>query len=206
MARESTARFFDYSPTRTDKSWTTMDESQAQLGWEPDDADIKHDLIPTPLFKRSRDPANQMNELTSQLSRPQSVQREYQWAASSCTPTPGSSHIMKSTTTTLSNSCAYDDSMADFRCRLAADIARAIGIIQRITNVQQQRQAKHSTRLASSWNVQAIDANLENKDRKDRIERLRRDNWQVNKNKHGWKGASYYEELRSKALSELLDN
>ena len=37
----------------------------------------------------------------------------------------------------------------------------------------------------------------------ERIEGLRTEGWKVNKEKHGWKGEGFYEELRGMAIAEL---
>jgi hypothetical protein len=43
------------------------------------------------------------------------------------------------------------------------------------------------------------------REKRERIERLRGSGWRVTKERHGWKGGKYYEELREAAMEELTE-
>lgn len=67
--------------------------------------------------------------------------------------------------------------------------------------MQIERQRNRTSRLASFWSIKQED--VEAREKKERIERLKKSGWDVSKRAHGWKGKEYYEELRSRALADV---
>ena len=77
------------------------------------------------------------------------------------------------------------------------------------TALQEEHKAKQNKRVASYWLLEPPaaevndDEDRKKADKKARIERLRKNEWQVNKERFGWKGEEYYAELRRIADFEL---
>ena len=103
----------------------------------------------------------------------------------------------------------YNGLLASFRNRISGHIANVEKAMAQTTLLQEEHRAKHSKRLASFWSFDPAATNDEDgreskaQEKRERIEKLKKDGWRVTKEKFGWKGEAYYDELRRKAEVEL---
>ena len=95
----------------------------------------------------------------------------------------------------------YNSLLSSFRTQLLQHIAAIETNISKTTALQKEHQKNRSSRLASFWSLKQED--VEEREKKERIDRLRNSGWDVSKRAHGWKGKEYYEELRRSALADL---
>jgi hypothetical protein len=95
----------------------------------------------------------------------------------------------------------YDRLLSSFRTQLLQHITAVDENIEKVTHLQFERQSNRTSKLASFWSIKAED--VEVREKKERIERLRNGGWNVRKERHGWKGKEYYEELRARALADV---
>jgi hypothetical protein len=95
----------------------------------------------------------------------------------------------------------YNRLLSSFRTQLLRHIAAVDENIEKVTHLQFERQRNRTSKLASFWSIKAED--VEVREKKERIERLRKGGWDVRKERHGWKGREYYEELRAGALADV---
>lgn len=91
----------------------------------------------------------------------------------------------------------YNILLSGFRTQLLQHIASIDANISKTTTLQIERNKNKTSRQASFWSIKE---DVEAKEKKARIDRLRTEGWNVNKRTHGWKGEEYYAELRSRAL------
>ncbi len=106
----------------------------------------------------------------------------------------------------------YTTHLLTFRYLLTKHLASITASITTTTNLQQQHRLHHqSKRVASFWSFNPVldggareeEEDAKAQEKKERIERLRASGWRVNKERHGWKGEAYYEDLRAGALADL---
>lgn len=101
----------------------------------------------------------------------------------------------------------YNFYLASFRTHLLSHRTAVERRIQEAMALQTERKARKGNRIASFWTFQPIaqDNSLDYTKiaRRERIEKLRKIDWQVRKERHGWKGEAYYEALRRQAEAEL---
>jgi hypothetical protein len=94
----------------------------------------------------------------------------------------------------------YNILLSSFRTQLLQHITAIDTNISKTTTLQIERQKNRTGRLASFWSIKQED--VEAREKKERIEKLKKSGWDVSKRAHGWKGKEYYEELRSRALAD----
>ena len=102
----------------------------------------------------------------------------------------------------------YNANLASFRSQLSTHISTVSDAITKTSRLQDEHKAKQNKRLASYWMLKPADEGLGDvkckaAEKEERIERLRQNDWRVNKEKFGWKGEEYYRELRRRAEVEL---
>jgi hypothetical protein len=95
----------------------------------------------------------------------------------------------------------YNSLLSGFRTQLLQHVAAIDSNILKTTSLQIEHQTNRTSRLASFWSTKEED--VEVREKKERIERLRKGGWNVNKRGHGWKGKEYYEQLRCMALADV---
>jgi hypothetical protein len=104
----------------------------------------------------------------------------------------------------------YHTDLSHFRHQLSNHLSFIDRTIVNTTNLQQQHRLNQSKRVASFWSFQPVvnsaaddEEDARTGEKKERVERLRQGGWNVTKERHGWKGEAFYEELRGHALAEL---
>ena len=127
----------------------------------------------------------------------------------------------------------YNVDLSDFRAQLRKHIAYVDGEIARVQRLQAERIAARSLgpkqRFASFWSFEIAaspapkspcpsrrrgiddekndelsgEQDTQAKAKKERIEKLRREGWVVRKEKHGFKGEAFYDELCRRVEAEL---
>ena len=125
------------------------------------------------------------------------------------TPTPPPGNQQPST---------YNTNLQTFYHLLLNHLATINHTITTTTHLQNEHTLNKTKRLASFWSFKPVLANKANganddddeeeedvkaREKKERIELLRREGWRVNKEKFGWKGEAFYEALSGVALGEL---
>ncbi|KAL6248970.1 hypothetical protein RBB50_004033 [Rhinocladiella similis] len=120
----------------------------------------------------------------------------------------------------------YNICMCDFRTQLRKHIAFLQVEITRVRDQQAQRMARKAqskNRHTSFWTFQSANRlapaptpsdpegkassdDLVTIAKKERIERLRREGWNVRKEKYGFKGVEWYEALRRRVEKEIADD
>jgi hypothetical protein len=102
----------------------------------------------------------------------------------------------------------YNADLSSFRTQLSAHVTSVSDAITKAMILQREHKAKQSKRLASYWMLKpaaegAVEVDRKTAEKKERIERLRKNGWRVNKERFGWKGEEYYRELRRRVEVEL---
>jgi hypothetical protein len=102
----------------------------------------------------------------------------------------------------------YNANLSSFRSQLSAHFTSVSNAINKTKILQQEHKAKQGKRLASYWMLKPAaessgEVDRRAADKKERIDRLRQNGWNVNKETFGWKGEEYYRELRRRAEVEL---
>jgi hypothetical protein len=120
---------------------------------------------------------------------------------------------------------AHTTHLLTFRSLLSKHLTTITATIATATALQtHHRLLTQSKRIPSFWSFEPVvvtsnttndsndDGDGEGEHRADevrekrkRIERLRGSGWRVTKERHGWKGVKYYEELRGAAMEELTE-
>ncbi|ERF70193.1 hypothetical protein EPUS_00381 [Endocarpon pusillum Z07020] len=138
------------------------------------------------------------------------------------TTRPASSSPATTPTPPLENQqpSTYNTNLQTFHTLLLNHLTAINHTIATTTHVQNEHTLNKTKRLASFWSFKPIlpsaqgganddedddeeEEDVKAREKKERIELLRRDGWRVNKEKFGWKGEEHYEALRGVALGEL---
>lgn len=110
--------------------------------------------------------------------------------------------------------------LTTFRTQLSKHLTSINAAIATTTLLQQRHRLNQSKRLASFWSFKPVlsyggadngeeeeeeeeEGDAKVQERKERMKRLRASGWRVDKERYGWKGEGYYEELREAALADL---
>lgn len=127
-------------------------------------------------------------------------------------PTPPSPNLQTHQTSppSLTTHTTY---LTTFHYILSNHLTSINSAITTTTALQHQHhKLTQSKRLASFWSFNPVlttdgattdGEDVKMRERKERIEKLRRSGWRVCKEMHGWKGEGFYEELRGRALAEV---
>lgn len=103
----------------------------------------------------------------------------------------------------------YNNHLRTFCQQIRAHIVAVNNSINSTAELQRQHRVNQTKRYASFWSFAGpqTENGVDPKDqeRKERIERLRDNGWLVRKEKRGFKGTQYYEDLCNKALAELTE-
>jgi len=129
-------------------------------------------------------------------------------APSAESPTPKPTHESLQAYLSSRSLARYNNELASFRTQLFVHITAVEETIIKTTSLQKEHKANKFKRLASYWSFKAFAPGEEGEDQrsmetKERIERLKKSDWRVTKEQHGWKGDEHYAGLRRKAEIEL---
>ena len=102
----------------------------------------------------------------------------------------------------------YNEYLASFRSQLHAHLECVDEAIAQTTFQQKEHKTRQGKRLASYWSFRPSAMGQDGEDAKavekrERIERLRKEGWRVTMERYGWRGSEYYADLRTRALAEL---
>ena len=127
---------------------------------------------------------------------------------------------------------SHTQNLEDMRAQLTKHLSTLSTIVTATVNAQSAHRLTQSKRMASFWSFQPVQQQLDedaendggsgrreagkgrhrantngdgkgDAEKKERIDRLRRNGWKVTKEMHGWKGEAHYRDLREGALADL---